>query len=86
MSNGSGPVLAGVWKNGGWGRDLIETCQSLKGLDRVDMERMSPIARVSRTRGYSLRIEGHSFRTEIRRMFFSQKVIEPIEFTATDGC
>lgn len=30
----------------------------------------------SRTRGYSLKIKGHSFRKEMRRILFIQRVVE----------
>ena len=44
----------------------------MKGLDRVDVERMFPLVGESRTRGHSLRIKGRSFRKEVRRNFFNQ--------------
>ena len=55
--------------------DLIETYKILKGIDRVDAERLFPPAGVSRTRGHSLRIRGRSFKTEMRRNFFTQRVV-----------
>ena len=55
--------------------DLTETCRVVKGLDRVDVERMFPLVEESRTRGHSLRIKGRSFRKEMRRNFFSQRVV-----------
>ena len=44
-------------------------------MDRVDSERMFPMVVESRTRGHSLRIRGKPFRTEVRRNFFSQRVV-----------
>ncbi len=45
--------------------DLIETYKVLKGIDRVDAERLFPLAGVYRTREHSLRIRGRPFKTEI---------------------
>ena len=55
--------------------DLIETYKILKGLDRLDAGRLFPMLGNSRTRGHSLRIRGKSFRTEMRRSFFTQRVV-----------
>ena len=55
--------------------DLIETYKILTMLVRVDSERMSPMVEKSRTRGHSLRIRGKPFRTEVRRNFFIQRVV-----------
>ena len=35
------------------------------------------MVRESRTRGHSLRIWGRPFRTEVRRHFFTQRVVSP---------
>ena len=50
---------------------LIETYKILKGLDRLDAGRLFPMLGKSRTRGHSLRITGKSFRTEMRKTFFT---------------
>ena len=55
--------------------DLIETYKILKGLDRLDAGRLFPMLGKSRTRGHSLRIRGKSFRTEMRKTFFTQRVV-----------
>ena len=52
--------------------DIIETAKILTGLDS---ERMFPMLGESRTRGHSLRIRGKSFRTEVRRNFFTQREV-----------
>ena len=39
------------------------------------MERFFPLRKESRTRGHSLKIKGGQFRTELRRNFFSQRVV-----------
>ena len=55
--------------------DLTETYKILTGLDRVDSERIFPMVEESRTRVHSLRISGKPFRTEVRKHFFTQKVV-----------
>ena len=47
----------------------------MKGLDRVEAERFFPLRKETRTRGHSLKIRGSQFRTELRRNFFSQRVV-----------
>ena len=41
----------------------------------MDMERMFPLVGKTRTRGHNLRLKGQSFKTEMRRNFFSQRVV-----------
>ena len=41
----------------------------------MDVERMFPLIGKTRTRGHNLRLKGRSFKTEIRRNFFSQRVV-----------
>ena len=55
--------------------DLIETYRILRGLDRVDVEKMFPLVGKTGTRGHNLRLKGQSFKTEMRRNFFSQRVV-----------
>jgi len=55
--------------------DLIETYSILKGRDRVDMERMFSLVGETRTRGHNRRVKGCFFKTEMRRNFFSQRVM-----------
>ena len=55
--------------------DLIEPYKILTGRDRVGAGRMFSIVGESRTRGHSLRIQGRPFRTEMRRPFFTQRVV-----------
>ena len=38
--------------------DLIKTYRILRGLDRVDVERMFPLVGKTRTRGHNLRLKG----------------------------
>ena len=39
------------------------------------MERMFPLVGETRTRGHNLRVKGRSFKTEMRRTTFSQRVV-----------
>ena len=55
--------------------NLIETYKILTRLDRVDSERMFPMVGESRTRGHSLRKRGKPLRTEVRRNFFTQRMV-----------
>ena len=49
--------------------DQIEVYKMMKGIDKVDVERMLPLVGHSRTRGLSLRIGGSKFKTELRRNY-----------------
>jgi len=53
----------------------IKSYRILRGLDRVDVERMFPLVGKDRTRGHNVRLKGRSFKTEMRRNFFSQRVL-----------
>ena len=55
------------------GGNLIETYKILRGRDRIDAGRMFPME--SRPGDHSLRIQGRPFRTEVRRHFFTQRVV-----------
>ena len=55
--------------------DLIETYKIIKGLDTLEAGNMFPMLGESRTRGHSLRIRSRPFRTEMRKNFFSQRVV-----------
>ena len=41
----------------------------------MDVERMFPLVGETRTRGHNLRVKGRSFKTEMRRNFFSQRAV-----------
>ena len=55
--------------------DQIEVYKMIKDMDKVDMERMFPLVGHSRMRGHILRIRGSKFKTELRRNYFSQRVV-----------
>ena len=42
--------------------DQVETYRILRGLDRVDVERMFPLVGETRTRGHKLRVKGCSLK------------------------
>jgi len=53
--------------------DLIDTYRILRGLDRVDAERLFTLVGESRIKGHNLRVRGCPFKTEMRRNFFPQR-------------
>ena len=55
--------------------DLIETCKIMKGVDKIEAGKLFPLAGETRTRGHSLKIKQSKFRTELRRNFFTQRVV-----------
>ena len=57
--------------------DLIETYKMVRGLDRVDSESLFPRMEMASTRGHSFKLRGNRYRTEVRGMFFTQRVVRP---------
>ena len=55
--------------------NLIETYQIMKGLDKIEAGKLFPLSGETRTRGHSLKIRESKFRTELRRNFFIQRVV-----------
>ena len=55
--------------------DLIETYKIMKGIDKKEAGKLFPQAGETRTRGHGLNIRGSRFRTELRRNFFTQRVV-----------
>ena len=55
--------------------DLIETYKIMKGIDKIEAGSLFPLASETRTGGHSLKIRGSRFRTELRRTFFTQRVV-----------
>ena len=47
----------------------------MKGIDKIEAGRLFPLAGKTRTRGHSLKIRGSKFQTELRRNFFTQRVV-----------
>ena len=46
-----------------------------RGIDKVDKEKMFPLVGQSRTRDHRFRIRGGRFKTEMKRNYFSQRVV-----------
>ena len=65
--------------------DLTETYRILRGLDRVDVERMFPPVGKTRTRGHNLRLKGRSFKTD-EEEFLQPEGGECVELFAAEGC
>ena len=55
--------------------DLIETYKIMKGIDKIEAGRLFPQAGETRTKGQGLKIRGSRFRTELRRNFLTQRVV-----------
>ena len=55
--------------------DLIEVYKILKGIDKVNVDQMFPLVGQSQTRGHRYRLRGGRFKTEMRRNYFSQRVV-----------
>ena len=55
--------------------DLIETYKIMKGIAKIEAGRLFPLVGETRTRGHSFKIKGSRFRTELRRNFFTQSVV-----------
>ena len=72
----------------------IETYKIMKGIDKRETWMLFPLACVARTRGHSFKIRGSRFRTELRRNFFTQNVVnlwnslpsEALEATSLNVC
>ena len=72
--------------------DLIETYKIMKGIDKIEARELFPLAGETRPRGHGLKIRGSRFRTELRRNFFTQRVVnvwnslpsEAVEATSLD--
>ena len=54
--------------------DMIEVYKIMKGMDRVNSERLLPRLDTN-TRGHHLRVRGERYNLEVRRRFFTQRVV-----------
>ena len=54
---------------------LIEIDKILKRIHKVNADQMFPVVGQSTTRGYRYRLRGGRFKTEMRRNYFSQRVV-----------
>ena len=55
--------------------DLIEVYKIMRGKDRVDREQLFPLVEGSVTRGHKFKVRGRRFRGDVRKNFFTQKVV-----------
>lgn len=55
--------------------DLIEVFKIVKGLENVDHSIFFNLSESSRTRGHQLKFQKHYCRLDIRKYFFSQRII-----------
>jgi len=57
--------------------DLIETYKMVRGFDRMDSESLLPLMGTMSTRGHNFKLRENRYRTEVRGMFFTQRVVRP---------
>ena len=55
--------------------DLIEVYKIFKWIDKVNADQMFPLMGQSRTTGHRYSLRGDRFKTEMRRNYFSQRVV-----------
>ena len=55
--------------------DLIEVYKMLRGIDRVDSQRLFPRAEMVATRGHRFKVWGGKYRSDVRGKFFTQRVV-----------
>ena len=55
--------------------DLIEVFKIVKGLENVDQSVFFNLSEDSRTRGHQLKFQKHFCRLDVRKYFFSQRIV-----------
>ena len=55
--------------------NLIEVYKMMRGIDRVDVQRLFPRVDVAVTRGHNYKVHGRSYRRDVRGRFFTQRVV-----------
>ena len=55
--------------------DLIQVFKMIKGIDKVDQNKFFKLANTDRTRGHNLKLVKDRSRLNVRKYFFSQRVI-----------
>jgi len=55
--------------------DLIEVYKMLRGIDRVDSQRLFPRVEMAATRGHRFKVLGGRYRGNVRGKFFTQRVV-----------
>uniref|UniRef100_A0A8C5QYE7 Reverse transcriptase domain-containing protein n=1 Tax=Leptobrachium leishanense TaxID=445787 RepID=A0A8C5QYE7_9ANUR len=56
--------------------DMIETFKYVKGIHKVEEGSICKRKQSSKTRGHSLRLEGQRFKSNIRRHYFTERVVD----------
>ena len=55
--------------------DLIQVFKTLKGIDRIDYRKFFTLKGINKTRGHDCRVEKGRFTLDIRKHFFTQRVV-----------
>jgi len=53
--------------------DLIVVYKMMRGIDRVDLQRLFPRLDVAVTRGHNYKVHGGRYRRDVRGRFFTQE-------------
>ncbi len=56
--------------------DMIQTYKIIKGIDKIDINKMFELVDGSKTRGHSLKIRKKHSRLDLRKYFFSNRIID----------
>ena len=56
--------------------DLIQVFKIMKGIDKIDYKKFFEVSTSGRTRGHSLKLLKKRSNGELRRNFFSQRVVD----------
>uniref|UniRef100_A0A0E9XFC2 Uncharacterized protein n=1 Tax=Anguilla anguilla TaxID=7936 RepID=A0A0E9XFC2_ANGAN len=55
--------------------DLIETFKFIKGINKVNYRKLFKLSSVNRTRGHTWKLAKGKFHTNVRKYFFTQRVV-----------
>ena len=55
--------------------NLIEVYKIMRGMDRVDSQKLFPRVEESITRGHRFKVRGTKFKADVRGKFFTQRVV-----------
>jgi len=56
--------------------DLIQVFKMIKGIDRVDYNNYFKLGNTGRTRGHNLKLVKERSRLDVRKYFFSHRIVE----------
>ena len=57
--------------------DLIQAFKMIKGYDKIDSSKFFEISKEGKTRGHSMKLVKKRSNTDLRKHFFSQRVVNP---------